>query len=437
MLFYFLALFTAAIIVILNNRNSESNRWAAFFLCSASIGGLSDLFMDSKLNTAAEILQFLNYTLTPYGVIVFSVIYSGALNNKRARSKVKLLLALPVAIMAGLEWLTVTEQWFFNFLLVWSAPYYLISCYLLVSSLWKEQDTRLKRSRFITAIIIVPTLLAVLFFIYIAKVISPEFEFFNYISVFMIYSLAVALLCTFMYGVLGVKLRFEHDPLEGTMRAVSSGAAMLNHTIKNELGKIAISTENLKRLYPDTNEQSNQHIQIIANASNHMFEMMSRIHSQMKDIALKEEPNQLDRLIDQCLMQNEGLLKRYGVSVNVIYELRPILLCDATHVSEALGNVLMNACEAMPNGGAITVRLVSHKSGVMLSVQDNGIGIAEEKLGKIFDPFFSSGKSGRNFGLGLSYVYNVMQKSGAKVEMMSREGQGTKIAFIWPRKKLL
>lgn len=437
MLFYFLALFTAAIIVILNNRRNESNRWAAFFLCSASIGGLSNLMMDSKFTGAAELLQFLNYTFTPYGVIVFSVVYSGAIDAKRARSKVKLLLALPVAIMAGYEWLTADKQWFFTILLIWSAPYYLISCYLLVSSFWKERDARLKRSRFITVIIIVPTLLAVLFFIYIAKVISPDFEFFNYISVFMIYSLAVALLCTFMYGVLGVKLRFEHDPLEGTMRAVSTGAALLNHTIKNELGKIAISTENLKRLYPDSNEQSNLHIQIIANASNHMFEMMSRIHSQMKDIALKEEPVQLDRLIDQCLTQNEGLLNRYVIAINVIYELRPILQCDATHVSEALGNVLMNACEAMPNGGVISIRLETHKKGIMLSIQDSGIGISEEKLGKIFDPFFSSGKGGKNFGLGLSYVYNVMQKSGAKVEIMSREGQGTKVAFIWPRKKLL
>jgi len=145
-------------------------------------------------------------------------------------------------------------------------PYYLISCYLLAASFWKEKDLRLKRSRFITTIIIVPTLIAVLFFIYAAKVVSPDFEFFNYISVFIIYSLAVALLCTLIYGVLGVKLRFEHDPLEGTIRAVSLGAEMLNHTIKNEIGKIAISTENLKGMFPESNQQSTQQMQIIMNA---------------------------------------------------------------------------------------------------------------------------------------------------------------------------
>ena len=60
----------------------------------------------------------------------------------------------------------------------------------------------------------------------------------------------VATICTFVYGVLGVRLRFERDPLDRTMQAVSSGTSMLNHTIKNEIGKIALSTENVKRMLP-------------------------------------------------------------------------------------------------------------------------------------------------------------------------------------------
>ncbi|KRE25203.1 sensor histidine kinase [Paenibacillus sp. Soil522] len=437
MLYYFLALFSAAVIVMLNNRTNESNRWSAYFLCSASIGGLSDLFMRNELLVMAEILQFLNYTITPYGVFVFSLIYSGAMNSKQSKKKAKLFLAIPIVLMAGIVLITSNKQWFFSLLLVWSTPYYLISCYLLTASFWKEQDVRLKRSRFITTIIIVPTLLAVLFFIYVAKVVSPDFEFFNYISVFIIYSLAIALLCTFIYGVLGVKLRFEHDPLEGTMRAVSSGAMMLNHTIKNEIGKIAISTENLKNMLPESNQQSTQQMQIIMNASNHMLEMMNRIHSQLKDFTLKEAPVQLDRLIEQCLMQHEGLLKKQGISVTAVYELRPIVICDAVHISEALGNVLMNASEAMPVGGNITVRLEARKRGIELSVKDNGVGIQADRLGQVFEPFYSSGKTGRNFGLGLSYVYNVIHKSGAKVELDSREGLGTRVAFVWPRKKIL
>lgn len=436
MLFYFAALFTAAVIVILNNRRNESNRWAAFFLCSASIGGLSDLFKHGGLIVMAETLQFLNYTLTPYGVFVFSIVYSG-LAAKRTTSKLKLFLLIPVATMAVITLVTANKQLFFILLLLWSAPYYLISCYLLIISFWKERDERLKRSRFITTVIIVPTLFGVLIFIYAAKVLSPDFEFFNYISVFIIYSLAVALLCTFVYGVLGVRLRFEHDSLESTMKAVSTGTTMLNHTIKNEIGKISISTENLKSLFPETSEQSKQHMQIIMNASNHMLEMVTRIHSRMKDITLKEEPSQLDQLVDQCIMQHQGLMSKQGVTIKAVYGLRPIVLCDAIHISEAIGNVFMNACEAMPSGGNIEVRLDTNKRGIELFIEDNGVGISADKLGQVFEPFYSTGKTGRNFGLGLSYVYNVMQKSGGKIELAGREGGGTRVTFFWPRKKVL
>lgn len=212
---------------------------------------------------------------------------------------------------------------------------------------------------------------------------------------------------------------------------------MLNHTIKNEIGKIAISTENLKNMFPESDQQSTQQMQIIMNASNHMLEMMNRIHSQTKDFTLKEAPVQLDRLIEQCLMQHESLLKKQGISLNAVYELRPTVLCDAVHISEALGNVLMNACEAMPNGGNITVRLNARKRGIELSVKDNGAGIEADRLGQVFEPFYSSGKTGRNFGLGLSYVYNVIHKSGAAVELASREGLGTRVTFVWPPKKVL
>lgn len=85
MLFYFVALFTAAVIVILNNRRSESNRWAALFLFSASIGGLSEVLIDNGLFIITDLLQFLNYTFTPYAVFVFCLLYASVLDHNRMR----------------------------------------------------------------------------------------------------------------------------------------------------------------------------------------------------------------------------------------------------------------------------------------------------------------------------------------------------------------
>jgi hypothetical protein len=168
----------------------------------------------------------------------------------------------------------------------------------------------------------VPTWLAVLVLINVANVLSPDFEYFRYVSLFIVYSLFVAVLCTFLYGVLGVKLRFELDPLDRTMQAVSLGTALLNHTSKNEIGKIAISSENLKQTIAGNDEKSLQHLQIIGSASDHVMAMVTRIHSQMKDIVLREEPCRLDLLLQDCLSQHEMLLRKHGVGVNADISLR-------------------------------------------------------------------------------------------------------------------
>ncbi len=234
MLYYFLSLLTAAIILLMNNPRSETNRWAAFFLASASIGGLSDWLTENSLDSLLKAVTFLNHTLTPYGVLIFSVVYSERFPSAKVRWYLKGLFFIPVVSMFA--WTSISPVFDINFsvLLIWTAPYYLFSCYLLLKSLWNEENRSKKRNRFIATVIIVPTLLAVLLLINVAHVFSPDFHFFRYVSVFIIYSLTVALLCTFVYGVLGVKLRFERDPLESAMKAVSSGTTLLNHTIKNE-----------------------------------------------------------------------------------------------------------------------------------------------------------------------------------------------------------
>ncbi|CAM3255776.1 HAMP domain-containing sensor histidine kinase [Paenibacillus lupini] len=431
MIYYFFALLTAAVILLANNPRSEMNRWAAFFLSSAAIGGLTDVLLDQGYKELANIEQLLNHMLTPYGILIFSLVYSELVKSSRARLYLKLvLLLLPIWMMLTTPLqpeLTVN----FRFLLGWAAPYYITSCLLLMISLWKETNRRKRRNRFIATIIIVPTILAALLFINVAAVLTPDIDAFRYVSLFIIYSLSVALICTFIYGVLGVKLRFEKDPLEGTMKAVSSGAVQLNHSIKNEIGKIAISSDNLKRelsaQLPDTGTLS--HIEIIEAASEHMLGMVNRIHSQMKDIFLVEKSVRLDQLVDNCLRLNQGLLDRKGIQIQTIYNGEPVVKCDPVHLSEAISNVLTNSVEAMHEGGKLTIELVQVKKIVQLSIQDNGKGIPAQQLERVFEPFFSTKNRSDNFGLGLSYVYNVMRKSGGSVEVISKVNEGTTVVF--------
>jgi len=433
MLYYFAALLGAALILLISNPRSEINRWAAIFLGLASIGGLIDDVRDTGYPILANVIQFLNLTITPYAVVIFCVVYSELLNRGNRRAWLKCLLIIPIVVTVACTPFLPDMEINYALVLSWAAPYYLGGCSLLIVSLFKEQNRGKRRNRFITTLIIVPTLLAALTFIYVAKVFYPSFEFFEYVSYFLIYSFVVAVLCVFVYGVLGVRLRIERDPLDHAMTAVSMGAKLLNHTMKNEIGKIAISSENLQRTISEEDVQSRQHLQIISDSTEHMLAMVERIHSRMKDIVLRPQLCRLDELVEQTLEHIQHRLDDNGVTVCTDFDARPTLMCDPVHLKEAIGNLLANADEAIKGGGTIRIAIAENSKGISVSVEDTGAGIATDKLAHVFEPFYSTKSSSRNFGLGLSYVYNVMRKSGGSVDISSRVNDGTRITLYFPR----
>jgi signal transduction histidine kinase len=120
---------------------------------------------------------------------------------------------------------------------------------------------------------------------------------------------------------------------------------------------------------------------------------------------------------------------------------------DATQLHQVLMNLCVNARDAMPDGGTLTLKLENHefdesfarmtpgaKPGryVCLSVTDTGEGIAPEHLDKIFDPFFTTKELGKGTGLGLSTVLGIVQSHGGFIEVRSQPGRGTQFKVYLP-----
>jgi PAS domain S-box-containing protein len=118
------------------------------------------------------------------------------------------------------------------------------------------------------------------------------------------------------------------------------------------------------------------------------------------------------------------------------------VMVDIAELETALVNLVINARDAMPDGGVITV--AAHNSTlsdelnagdyVAISVEDTGTGIAPDVLSKIFDPFFTTKPIGKGTGLGLSQVHGFAHQAGGTVKVTSELGKGTKIAILLPRK---
>jgi len=118
------------------------------------------------------------------------------------------------------------------------------------------------------------------------------------------------------------------------------------------------------------------------------------------------------------------------------------VMVDIAELETALVNLAINARDAMPDGGAITI--AAHNSTlseethagdyVAISVEDTGVGIAPDVLGKIFDPFFTTKPIGKGTGLGLSQVHGFAHQAGGTVKVASELGKGTRITILLPRK---
>lgn len=106
---------------------------------------------------------------------------------------------------------------------------------------------------------------------------------------------------------------------------------------------------------------------------------------------------------------------------------------DPSSLERLLLNLCVNAADAMPEGGTLTVSVKAGAELVTLEVRDSGIGIAQEDLPHVFEPFFTRKVRGKGTGLGLSSVYGIVRQSHGQIDVESAPGRGACFRIRWPR----
>ena len=140
----------------------------------------------------------------------------------------------------------------------------------------------------------------------------------------------------------------------------------------------------------------------------------------------------LVKVMGESLALVSNKVKLANVEVVKLLNPLPEIQADPAHMKQICLNLLINACEAMEEGGTLTIRsdYDPDANTVTVSVRDTGVGIPEEDLERIFDPFFSTKKKGT--GLGLSVVNGIVTRHGGKVEIDSAPGKGTDFRVTLP-----
>lgn len=442
MVFVLIFLWTIAAVLLVNNPKNESTRWVAFSAFAAGGGGLSRAMTETAIPylhthelitpTIENILfklhiigSFMNHNGLPYCFLMFAISYSGFF-NKQLKNKLACVLLIPIVIMLFNTPFYPDIKNNFRILFMWCVPYLLVGMTLLIVSYAKESIQLIKRNRFYIILFTFPPIIFQIFVNYTFK------AFFDFEEVWRLMPLVITLLfMTFViliskHGLLGVKLRFDNNKRESAMRAVTSGASALNHTIKNEIGKIDILSDRIK--YEAERENPKpivKDIDTIMDSTSHMLSMVDRIQKHSQEIILIPDYHKVCEIIESSIEMSLPYLEKKNIDVVMHVKTHVKMYCDSVHMQEVLRNLIKNAAEAMEHNGQLRISAYETRKSIVIEIQDNGPGIDQEDLTRIFHPYFTTKNRSKNFGLGLAYCMNVMHKHDGKIDVQSKKGLGT------------
>jgi signal transduction histidine kinase len=164
---------------------------------------------------------------------------------------------------------------------------------------------------------------------------------------------------------------------------------------------------------------------------------LNNIITDFLDFAKPKEPIfstcRVERILSKNLLSLEAQIQSEGYTVKTCFtENIPEIMADFDMLYQAFLNILINAMQAMPNGGIIHVAVQSHADKVIIFFEDEGEGIPPEALRQIWNPFFTTKEKGT--GLGLGIVKNIIESHHGKIRIKNRNCGGVQVCIELPKK---
>jgi PAS domain S-box-containing protein len=223
--------------------------------------------------------------------------------------------------------------------------------------------------------------------------------------------------------------------LKGSERlaAIGATAGMVGHDIRNPLQAIVSDLYLLKsELDPMSEGEEKNLVKESLDGIEKNVDYINKIVADLQDFAKplnpKMEETDVKLIIDDLLKKN-GVPENVEVKVKVEADARKVA-ADSTYLNRILYNLVSNAVQAMPTGGALTVHAYKAENAFLIAVSDNGVGIPEAAKSKLFTPMFTTKSKGQGFGL--SVVKRMTEALGGTVSFESQEGKGTTFTISLP-----
>ena len=242
-----------------------------------------------------------------------------------------------------------------------------------------------------------------------------------------------------------------HSTLNYSRKLAALGRLMTGvaHEVKNPLNAMTIHLELLKQKLaavpelvtvsaggPDQGPRGtnlSKHVNVISSEIRRLDEVVNGFLKFARPDELKLQPIQLATLISDVVTTAMPEAESRNVTIRTECPTSvPAINADPGMLSQALLNLAINACQAMPTGGTLRISCrTDDRRRVVVDFEDTGVGIPPENLSRIFDLYFTTKKEGS--GIGLSMVYRIVQLHDGEVEVQSTPGHGTRFRLMFPQ----
>ena len=448
LLIFTLLIWVVFTLILIANPNNNLNRWCFFTGLIYSIGTLKE-FLYYELGAllpvpAVHAIPDWLYSVMSGGFyffpmpcsLVFALYFPHADQYNAKTFRIKQIISfIPALLMLFIYPFTRTINYqssavFCLTVAAYNWIYGIIFTFLLLKSIWKERLTDIYHQRILVA---VSVLLPIWFWLIMAfpyhalglEGFSKAWQL-NLLTILII--LLFILYHAFHKGIWGIRFRREEYNWNTGEKLLQKNAHYVEHTLKNDLAKIAWCTDLLRQ-----QNASSKELDLIERSVAHLEDFVASTQIYSNKIVLNPHFCDISQIF-KTLEEHNLLPERIQLQLESCDS--NLLFCDPVHLEEVLRNLIYNAAESIEEEGIIqlTYHCKVYRRQAVISVSDNGCGIDKKDIKRISEPYYTTKNTQCNMGLGLYYCYNVMYAHSGRLQVRSILGEGSTFSLYFPYK---
>lgn len=218
------------------------------------------------------------------------------------------------------------------------------------------------------------------------------------------------------------------------LSAVGQLAKSIAHEIRNPLNFINLSIDHIKDCYHPASDKEALNFQNLIQSIKQEIQRLNKLVGDFLDygkpLRLNRQSINAEILLNDVIEIINAKASSEGIAIEKRLDFLPEISVDSELIKTCLFNIIINAFQAMPDGGTLTLKTEEENGKFVITVSDTGKGVSREKISKVFEPFFSTKTTG--LGLGLAITKRIIEDHGGTIEFHSTEGKGSKVIIKLP-----